>query len=101
MIRTWLAMALGLMVGPALKGGPQAWAAPPGEGRVEHMGKTRTVEGVNLYTVGIWQQNRESLWTIAGKLYGDPWQWKKIFQANQEKVQDPRTLYPKQELVIP
>ena len=78
-----------------------AFAAPPGEGRVEHMGKTRTGEGVNLYTVGIWQQNRESLWTIAGRLYGDPWQWKKIFQANEGKIQDPRTLYPKQELVIP
>ncbi len=78
-----------------------AFAVPPGEGRVEQMGKTRTVEGMKVYTVGIWQQNRESLWTIAGKLYGDPWQWKKIFQANEGKIQDPRTLYPKQELVIP
>lgn len=41
----------------------------------------------------------DSLWTIAAKEYGDPADWRLIADANQ--IENPRTLQPGQELVIP
>jgi len=56
-----------------------------------------------IYTVGTWQQDRDCLWNIAKKkdIYNDPWKWKKIYQANRDKIKDPDLIYPGQELIIP
>lgn len=43
----------------------------------------------------------DSLWKIAEDTYGDGARWKQIYEANKDKVSDPRLIYPGQELVIP
>jgi nucleoid-associated protein YgaU len=44
----------------------------------------------------------DSLSKIAGRFYGDPNQWRKIYEANKKKI-DPNTkwVYPGQKLVVP
>ena len=49
------------------------------------------------YTVG----RGDSLSEIARKLYGDPNEWPRIFQANQDQISNPNQIFPKQVLRIP
>ncbi len=45
----------------------------------------------------------ESLWRISGQkdVYNDPSKWKKIYEANKNKIANPNVVYPGQRLVIP
>ena len=43
----------------------------------------------------------ESLWNLARQYYDDGFQWRRIFEANEEKIDDPHWIYPGQELFIP
>lgn len=43
----------------------------------------------------------DSLSKIAKKHYGDANQWKKIFEANKDKIKNPDLIHPGQVLVIP
>ena len=43
----------------------------------------------------------DTLWDISEKFYGVGYQWRTIFDANQEKIEDPNVIYPGQELIIP
>jgi nucleoid-associated protein YgaU len=45
----------------------------------------------------------ESLWRISSKkeIYGKGSKWKKIYDANRDKIKNPDRIYPGQELVIP
>ncbi|WP_206482233.1 LysM peptidoglycan-binding domain-containing protein [Nonlabens ponticola] len=43
----------------------------------------------------------ESLSLIAKKYYGDPMKYKKIFEANTDKLKNPDVIHPGQELIIP
>lgn len=43
----------------------------------------------------------DTLWAIAGKFYGDPLQWPRIWNANLGLVKDPNLIYPGWVLVIP
>ncbi|SCY01791.1 LysM domain-containing protein [Nonlabens sp. Hel1_33_55] len=43
----------------------------------------------------------ESLSLISKKYYGDPMKYKKIFEANTDKLKNPDMIHPGQELVIP
>ena len=45
----------------------------------------------------------ENLWEIANyeSIYNDPWEWRKIFEANRDKIRNPNLIYPGQLLVIP
>ena len=45
----------------------------------------------------------DCLWTIAGKsdLYGNPYQWMKIFEANKDKIKNPSIILINTELIIP
>ncbi|MCK4244653.1 MAG: LysM peptidoglycan-binding domain-containing protein, partial [Candidatus Omnitrophica bacterium] len=45
--------------------------------------------------------NGDSLWKIAESIYGDASLWKRIFNANRDKVEDPGLIYPGQILNIP
>jgi nucleoid-associated protein YgaU len=40
---------------------------------------------------------------IAGypQIYGDPFQWKKIYEANKRMIKDPHVIYPEMILAIP
>jgi len=55
------------------------------------------------YTVGTWAENRDCLWNISGKsdIYGDPFQWPKIWQANTDKIKNPDVIQPGWVLNIP
>ncbi|MGM0441033.1 MAG: LysM peptidoglycan-binding domain-containing protein [Elusimicrobiota bacterium] len=56
-----------------------------------------------IYLVGSWETDRDCLWNISAKkgIYNDPWKWKKIYNANSEKIDDPDLIYPGQEFTIP
>ncbi len=55
------------------------------------------------YTVGTWARDRDCLWNISGKpdIYGDPFQWVKIWQANTDQIRNPDLIYPGQRLRAP
>ena len=46
-------------------------------------------------------KNGETLGVIAKQYYGDPMNYKQIFQANSDILINPNTIFPDQELVIP
>jgi nucleoid-associated protein YgaU len=50
-----------------------------------------------IYTVAA----GDSLSKIAKKLYGDANQWKRIFEANRDQIQNPDLIRPGQKLKIP
>lgn len=54
-----------------------------------------------VYIVGTWEKDGDCLWVIAERLYGDKWQWKKIYLANKDQIKDPNLIYPNQRLTIP
>lgn len=58
---------------------------------------------VTTYTVGTWAEDKDCLWNISGKMeiYGDPFQWPKIWQANTDKVRNPDIIFPGQVLTLP
>jgi hypothetical protein len=43
------------------------------------------------------------LWNISGKadIYGDPFQWPKIWQGNTDMIRNPDIIHPGQKLMIP
>jgi nucleoid-associated protein YgaU len=43
----------------------------------------------------------DSLWKIADIHYGDGTRWKEIFEANKDKIKDPKLIRPGQKLRIP
>lgn len=43
----------------------------------------------------------DCLWNIAKKFYGNGGQYKKIFNANKDKIKNPNLIYPGQVLTIP
>ena len=43
----------------------------------------------------------DSLSKISKKLYGDANQWKRIFEANRDQIQNPDLIHPGQKLKIP
>jgi|GEM_PF-5913423 len=43
----------------------------------------------------------EWLYEISRKAYGNIYGWRKIYEANKAKIQNPDLIYPNQELVIP
>lgn len=55
------------------------------------------------YTVGTWAQDKDCLWNISGKsdIYGDPFQWPKIWQANTNIIRNPDIIHPGQVLQVP
>lgn len=58
---------------------------------------------IKTYTVGTWAQDRDCLWNISAKphIYGDPFQWVKIWQANTDQIRNPDLIYPGQVLRVP
>jgi len=46
-------------------------------------------------------QKGDSLWKIAQQHYGSGAKWRQIYNANRDKIQDPKLIFPGQELNIP
>ena len=58
------------------------------------------------YLVRTWVQWRDCLWNIAAKpeIYGDPWQWRRLYEANKDKMPEagnPDLIHPGMILDIP
>lgn len=51
----------------------------------------------NTYVV----QPGDTLWRIAGQVYGKNEHWREIYEANRIILSDPKRIYPKQTLIIP
>lgn len=43
----------------------------------------------------------DTLWDLAGSYLKDPFQWPRIYDANRDKIENPRLIFPNQEFVIP
>jgi murein DD-endopeptidase MepM/ murein hydrolase activator NlpD len=43
----------------------------------------------------------DTLWKIAEKFYVSGYYWRKIYEANKDKIRDPALIYPFQKLLIP
>ncbi len=43
----------------------------------------------------------DSLSKIAKRVYGDAKQWRRIFEANRDQIENPDLIHPGQKLVIP
>ena len=69
---------------------------------IQNSGKFREKK-IKSYTVGTWAENKDCLWNISGKvdIYGDPFQWPKIWQANTSIVRNPDIIHPGQVLTLP
>lgn len=68
------------------------------DGLLQSLGK-----GGMVYTVGTWARDRDCLWNIAKKpsVYGNAWNWPKIWQGNKDKIRDPDIIKPGWKLNIP
>jgi nucleoid-associated protein YgaU len=67
--------------------------------RIKGLYREKKIDG---YVVGTWAQDRDCLWNIAGKseIYGDPFMWPKIWQANTDIIRNPDIIHPGQVLKI-
>jgi len=54
-----------------------------------------------LYKVVYRRKHTDCLWYIAKKYYRNPWQWKKIYEVNRDKIKNPNLIYPGWVLKIP
>lgn len=43
----------------------------------------------------------DTLWDLAGEFLSDPFEWQRIYQANQDRIDDPHWIYPGQRFLIP
>jgi len=75
--------ALAIVTGPG---------APPSIGIPIPGGQPSSGGLPSLYTVRDWKATGDCFWNIAGKagVYGDPYQWRKLYEANKEKLPDPK-----------
>ena len=74
---------------------------PPGEGPATRVAGGEAHKVPPTYRVWIWQDNGDTLWRIAQKVYGDKDKWPLIYAANRDIIKDPNKIYPKQVLKIP
>jgi hypothetical protein len=43
----------------------------------------------------------DTLWDLAQRYYENPWDWRRIYEANQDQIRDPNLIYPDQVFSIP
>lgn len=54
-----------------------------------------------VYTVRLIPERRDCLWRIAEYIYGDPYQWPRIWRRNRKLIQNPDLIHPGWQLAIP
>jgi hypothetical protein len=45
--------------------------------------------------------DKDHLWGLAGRYYGNNFCWRAIYEANKDAIKDPHWIYPRQSLAIP
>lgn len=73
-----------------------ASAADPMKSALKSEAQTREAEG-RTYVV----QAGDTLWSIAGRVYGDPYQFQRLFEANPRVLTSPNHIFPGQVLRVP
>ncbi len=63
--------------------------------------ETTTEGDYRIYTVKYRPGDRDCLWKIAEKFYGDGLKWKLIYNANKDKIRNPDLIKPGWKLKIP
>ena len=76
---------------------PSDWEEEPSAPPAPVRPKPAEVRSPSTYVV----QKGDTLEKIAKKLYGDPNQWRQIYNANKDKLASPNRIYSGQKLVIP
>ncbi|MBX7155684.1 MAG: hypothetical protein U0Y96_09880 [Candidatus Kapaibacterium sp.] len=63
----------------------------------------KTTKKNKNYVVRSWEEYKDCLWNIAGQseIYGDPFQWTKIWQGNSNIIRNPDIIKPGMELTVP
>lgn len=79
--------ALALILGAAM--------AVPGNAVAQQQTPEEEAEGRHTVERG------ESLWNLARRYYDDPFQWRRIYDANTGRIDDPHWIYPGQRFMIP
>lgn len=69
----------------------------PGAGSAAAPARAPQQTSERTYTV----QSGDSLSKIAKREYGDANQWRRIFEANKDQIENPDLIYPGQKLRIP
>jgi nucleoid-associated protein YgaU len=67
------------------------------ERRVAEEATTHAATEDTTYTV----VRGDTLWAIASRYYGNGSEWRKIYEANKGKIENPDLIYPGQTFVIP
>lgn len=82
---------------------PKPPALPPTLSQPEPKEKAPSVVSseIKRHTVKTWGTERECLWNIAKRYYGNPGLWKKIYEANKDIIQNPDVISPGQIIRIP
>ena len=53
------------------------------------------------YTVKSWEKYQDCLWRISGEYYKNPRLWKKIYDANRDRIKNPNLIKPGWVIKIP
>ncbi len=61
------------------------------------LGQETGAESAQRYVV----VKKDTLWDISRMIYGDPYSWKGIHEANTDSIKDPNLIYPEQTFVLP
>ena len=59
--------------------------------------EAKQAEGAQSYTV----KSGDSLWKISEQMYGNGNEWRKIYEANKDRIKDPDVIQPGWVLNIP
>jgi Tfp pilus assembly protein FimV len=86
-----------------IEAGPSATTAPPTTTPTKKRSVTPPAEGSVKPRMSYTVSEGEMLWAIAKRadVYGDPFLWPLLYQANRDQIKDPRTIYAGQNLTIP
>ncbi len=61
----------------------------------------RDDDNYHYYTVRTWEKYNDCLWRIAGEYYKNPRLWKKIYNANRDRIKNPDLIRPGWVIRIP